>query len=327
MSEFNIIKRYLDALSIDDSVVLGVGDDAAVLECPAGYQLVQTVDTMVKGVHFDDSFAPEDLAHKLLHVNLSDIAAMGAQPKWATVALTLPSIEESWLARFSQYFHAHCQKYALNLVGGDTTQGSLSVTMNLTGIVKKGEFLTRHGAKAGDDIYVSGSLGDAALALSLVECSTALANQSEELEYISSLVNRLKRPTARLTLGEKLYGAASSCIDLSDGLIADLMHICEKSQCGARLFVEKIPLSAVYQEHFADSEIDLDFALNGGDDYELCFTVDKSKNKYIQNLKSISSCDISLIGEIFSTETPAITTILNGENYRCHRPGWEHFVE
>ena len=321
MTEFSIIQRYLSALSQDDTVVLGIGDDAAILDCPTGYQLVQTVDTMVKDVHFDDSFSPEDLAHKILHVNLSDIAAMGAQPKWATVALTLPSIEEDWLAKFSQYLHDHCKKYALNLVGGDTTQGPLSVTLNLTGIVKSGEFITRHGAKAGDNIYVSGSLGDAALALSL-------ANQSQELDYTHALLTRLKRPTARLTLGEKLYGLASSCIDLSDGLMADLGHVCEQSQCGAKLFVENLPLSEAYKNHFLTNKLDWDLALNGGDDYELCFTVEKSKNELIQDLKSDFSCDISLIGEMISTtDNNIVEPLLNGEHYQCSRLGWQHFAE
>ena len=280
MTEFSIIQRYLSALSQDESVVLGIGDDAAVLDCPAGYQLVQTVDTMVKGVHFDDSFSPEDLAHKLLHVNLSDIAAMGARPKWATVALTLPKVQEEWLARFSKYLHDLGNKYALNLVGGDTTQGPLSITLNLTGIVKSGEFITRSGAKVNDDIYVSGSLGDAALALSLVD-------QPQSKKSAAALVARLKRPTARLSLGERLYGVANSCIDLSDGLIADLGHICEKSQCGAHLFVEKIPLSEAYRERFLTKKLNVDYALNGGDDYELCFTVEKDKSNLIQTLSLI----------------------------------------
>lgn len=320
MAEFSIIQRYLSSLSQDGSVVLGIGDDAAVLDCPEGYQLVQTVDTMVKNIHFDDSFGPEDLAHKLLHVNLSDIAAMGAQPKWATVALTLPEIKEGWLEKFSRCLHQLCRDNALNLVGGDTTQGPLSVTLNLTGIVKKGEFITRDGAKDDDDIYVSGSLGDAALALSL-------SNGPLEEASIAPLVNRLKRPTARLNLGKTLYGIANSCIDLSDGLIADLGHICAKSQCSAKLFIENLPLSDAYRNQFSEDNLDMDYALNGGDDYELCFTVDKSKRDKIQSLKTLTSCDISLVGEICLTENPMVIPLLQGEKYQCNRQGWEHFAE
>lgn len=321
MAEFSIIQRYLNAVQQDDSVVLGIGDDAAVLECPEGYQLVQTVDTMVKGVHFDDSFSPEDLAHKLLQVNLSDLAAMGSQPKWVTVALTLPSVDESWLARFSECLHALCRKAALNVVGGDTTQGPLSATMNLTGLVRRGEFITRSGAEVGDDIYVSGSLGDAALALSLVD------KQLTNPQYREHLLSRLKRPTARLSLGNQLFGLASSCIDVSDGLMADLGHICERSQCGAQLFIEKLPLSDTYRRHFSDVNLDFDYALNGGDDYELCFTAEKSKRTKIQSLKFNSLCDISLVGEVVSSQNPEVIPLLKGQYYQCKRQGWEHFAE
>lgn len=320
MAEFSMIQRHLNAVHTDESVVLGIGDDAAVLDCPEGHQLIQTVDTMVLGVHFDDSFSPEDLAHKLLQVNLSDLAAMGAKPKWATVALTLPSMDESWLAKFGQCLHALCRDYSLNLVGGDTTQGPLSVTLNLTGLVKTGEFITRSGAQVGDDVYVSGSLGDAALALSLTD------SQRTSSQHQGQLFNRLKRPTARLDLGQRLFGIANSCIDLSDGLMADLGHICEKSHCGAQLLLEKIPLSPAFQQHFAKIELDYDFALNGGDDYELCFTAEKSKREQIQSLESTVSCDISLVGEIVDSHKPTVTPLLNHEKYECKRQGWEHFA-
>lgn len=252
-----------------------------------------------------------------MHVNLSDIAAMGAEPKWATVALTLPAVEEKWLAKFSECLHRLCQENTLNLVGGDTTQGPLSVTLNMTGIVKRGEFITRDGAQIGDDIYVSGSLGDAALALD---------SQADSDQY-QQFIDRLKRPTARLFLGERLFGIATSCIDVSDGLMADLSHICKASQCGAQLFVEKLPLSITYRNYFSSGNLDRDYALNGGDDYELCFTANKSKNNEIQKLINVSSCNISLIGKMVMTEKNDVIPLLNGELYQCQLQGWQHFAE
>lgn len=298
MAEFSLIQRYLTQQHHDDSVVLGIGDDAAILNCPEGYQLVQTIDTMVHNVHFDDSFTAAQLAHKLLHVNLSDIAAMGAAPQWATVALTLPTVDEQWLSDFSATLYQQCQQYGVNLVGGDTTSGPLCVSLNLTGIVKRDHYLTRQQAQINDDIYVSGTLGDAALALHLGE------------QAATTLQQRLHTPTARVSVGQQLFGLANSCIDLSDGLLADLQHICQQSHCGANIWLENLPLSSAYQDYvLSQQQIQtnmasatviqpLDFALNGGDDYELCFTAAKNKRDEIQRLKKSLSCDISLIGEV-----------------------------
>ena len=236
MPEFKVIYKHLKSNFTDSSVVLGVGDDAAVLDVPSGYQIVQTMDTMVLDIHFDSRFSADALAHKLLHVNLSDIAAMGAEAKWATVSLTMPTLDENWLAEFSQGLSKRCRSFNINLVGGDTTSGPLSVTMNLTGLVKQGSFLTRSGALDGEDIYVSGFLGDAALAL------------TDKGKDNPVLMRRLFFPEARYQLGQSLIGIASSCIDLSDGLLQDLGHICRASCVSAQVHVEKLALSESYLE-------------------------------------------------------------------------------
>ncbi len=323
MAEFALLDSFLSKLPRDESVVLGVGDDAAVMTCPAGYQLVQTVDTMVSGVHFDGHFSPADIAHKLLHVNLSDIAAMGAKPKWATIALTMPSGDKQWLIDFSSALIQGCKENQLNLVGGDTTSGPLSISLQLTGLVADGKYLTRKQALVGDDIYVSGTLGDAALALALQADSSSVAPLNVNNEDREFLWQRLSRPQAQLRLGQALFGVANSCIDISDGLLADLGHICKQSGVGAELSIENLPLSSAYKNCF-ESEINYDYALNGGDDYQLCFTVSSGKSNVIQALIKDTSCKISHVGTIVADHQ--ITPYLKQKHYQCQRPGWQHFA-
>ena len=325
MSEFEIINKYIKLAEKDDSVIVGIGDDAAVLQVPEDSQIVQTMDTMVAGVHFDEHFSAEALAHKLLHVNVSDIAAMGAKAQWATVALTVPEINETWITEFSSALQQRCHDLNINLVGGDTTSGPLSVTMNLTGVVKQGEFLTRSGAKSGDDIYVSGFLGDAALSLTLDE----LAIQKHD----SDLRQRLEFPQARYALGHSLVRVATACIDVSDGLLADLQHICRASGLNAQVNVEDLPLSADYKHHFQSEELPIssDFALNGGDDYELCFTSSPENRDKIKLIGEQLQLNIARIGKIVEANMLENTTLvncyLNGEKYQCERHGWEHFSQ
>ncbi len=321
MTEFKLINKYINRAKTDSSVVLGIGDDAAVLEVPEGYQMVQTMDTMVAGVHFDEAFSADALAHKLLHVNLSDIAAMGAIPKWATVALTMPDHNERWLDSFAASLQSNCALLGVNLVGGDTTSGPLTVSMNLTGIVKKGEFLTRSGARAGDDVYVSGYLGDAALAL-----TPEGVNQPQ-------LINRLRYPEARYLLGEQLYPHASACLDISDGLLADLGHICDQSDVSASVTVEALPFSKAYQAFFDQQQRPLnpDYGLNGGDDYELCFTAALEKRTDIKSLAMSLNYPVTRVGTIQPSSksakvgTPNVNCVLNGSAYECQRSGWQHF--
>jgi len=324
VSEFKIIDKYIKRANQDGSVALGIGDDAAVMDVPAGQQIVQTLDTMVLGVHFDSEFSADALAHKLLHVNLSDIAAMGAIPKWATVALTMSESDEQWIDDFAIGLQSRSELLGMNLVGGDTTSGPLSVSMNLTGIVNTGEFLTRSGAKEGDDIFVSGFLGDAALAL------TDQGKKQQEL------IKRLRYPRARLDLGQLLFGVATACIDLSDGLLGDIAHICEQSDLKARIEVEKLPLSTAYTHYFIEKSqnISPDFALNGGDDYELCFTANPTQYKTIKQIADQLDYPITKIGtmhkltpiDLTADAKERVICTYQSKVYQCQLDSWQHFA-
>ncbi len=264
LSEFSIIERFFTQSSFHNSdVKLGVGDDCALISVPSGYQLAITTDTMVENVHFFPDVAPEDLAHKLLAVNLSDLAAMGAKPLAVTLALTLPRVDEIWLTAFSRHFFNLAQQYNVDLIGGDTTKGALTLTLQAMGVVKNGKALKRSKAKIGDFIFVSGNLGDAGLGLKIKqgfasECQHAIA--------------RFNRPTPQIETGLKLVDVANACIDISDGLVSDLGHILQQSHVGAVLYWEKLPFSPSVQKYITQTGDDM-MPLIAGDDYELCFTV------------------------------------------------------
>ena len=324
MTEFKIINNYIKRASQDDSVALGIGDDAAVMDVPVGHQIVQTMDTMVFGIHFDDTFSADALAHKLLHVNLSDIAAMGAIPKWATVALTMPESDEQWIDEFARGLQSRSKLLGVNLVGGDTTSGPLTVSMNLTGLVKEGQFLTRRAANADDDIYVSGYIGDAALAL-----TDAGKNNPD-------LIKRLHFPQARLELGQQLFGTATACIDLSDGLLGDLTHICEQSELTAQVEVELLPISSAYKDYFTKQSLGFspDFALNGGDDYELCFTASPTQSETIQKIANQLDYPITKIGtmhkltsiDLLADAKEKVICTYQSKVYQCQLDSWQHFA-
>jgi thiamine-monophosphate kinase len=270
-SEFTLIYRYFSALGRGPAVDLSVGDDCAILRLGEGERLATSVDTLVSGVHFlEDSF-PEDIGFRAVSVAASDLAAMGARPLGMTVALTLPEADEFWLNSFSQGLAAAVSEYELPLVGGDTTRGPLTITVQVMGALPLGEGLLRSGAQVGDDIYVSGTLGDAAggLAFLLGECQFG----PDEAEF---LVGRFNRPRPRLALGQKLLGHASAAIDISDGLLADAGHIAAAS--GVKLVIEPglLPLSPALASCDADKQARL-WALTGGDDYELCFCLSPEK--------------------------------------------------
>ncbi|WP_069470888.1 thiamine-phosphate kinase [Candidatus Marithrix sp. Canyon 246] len=269
MSEFDLINRFFkQKFPTRKDVILGIGDDAALCTAPAGMQLVMAMDTLVEGVHFPIDTKPEDIAYKALAVNLSDLAAMGATPAWMTLALTCPKVDESWLARFSQGLLDLATAADISLIGGDTTRGSLTITIQVTGFVELA--LLRSAAKVGDGIYVTGTLGDAGLGLAAVEKRIKLAPEMQN--YAES---RLNKPTARLKESQNLIGIANACIDVSDGLVADLNHILTASKVGASLNVETLPLSKALQS--INRATALELALTAGDDYELCFTMPDHK--------------------------------------------------
>jgi len=265
--EFDLIRRYFqDATNRRDDVTLGIGDDCALLQVPPGQELAVSLDTLVCGRHFVQDVDPEALGHKALAVNLSDLAAMGAAPAWVTLGLTLPQADEHWLAGFMRGFGALAGEYGVQLVGGDTTRGPLAVTVQVHGFAPAGEALRRGGANSGDLVYLSGTVGDAGLAL--------LAQQGLYVRQgaLAHLVQRLDRPTPRVKLGIALRAYASAAIDLSDGLGGDLNHICEASGLGASLYLDRLPLSDAVRDYVAETG-DWSVPVSSGDDYELAFTI------------------------------------------------------
>ncbi|MCU7904488.1 MAG: thiamine-phosphate kinase [Candidatus Thiodiazotropha sp. (ex Epidulcina cf. delphinae)] len=317
-AEFDIIRRYFSALTPSrDDVDLGIGDDAALLLAPRGMGLALSIDTLVAGVHFFPDVSPASLGYKALAVNLSDLAAMGAEPAWATLALTLPQIDESWIAAFSQGFAALAGQYGVQLVGGDTTYGPMSITVQVQGFVPAGEGLRRSGARAGDDIFVTGSLGDAALALN------RLQRGLPEPPDAVLLKERLERPQPRVEAGLALRDVATSAIDISDGLLADLGRVLEASGVGARLELVNIPLSkAVAAEVHATGDWSIGVA--GGDDYELCFTLPPGRRSQVNELSGRLNLSMTRIGRI--EETPGLRCFgMDGGLWAPSHDGYEHF--
>lgn len=273
MNEFTLIQRYfLKKSRYSSNVCMGIGDDAALVIPPSNQPLAISVDTLIAGVHFPVDTAPQAIGFKALAVNLSDLAAMGAQPLWFTLALTLPTINENWLEKFSAGLFEIAQLYHVQLIGGDTTRGKeLSISIQIIGAVSPNQALLRSGAQLGDDIFITGTLGDAGLALAVL--------QNKMMDQICN-VDRLNYPTPRISEGLKLRGIANSAIDISDGLLADLGHILEMSgNIGATLFLNDLPLSKELQT--LKTEQAWQFALSSGDDYELCFTVSPDKTHLI----------------------------------------------
>jgi len=263
VDEFELIRRYFLRQTKSPVVATGIGDDGAVLRPQANKELVSVIDTMVAGVHFPKSMDASDIGYRVVVVNLSDIAAMGATPRWMTLALTLPEAQADWLERFADGLHEAAGEWGVQLVGGDTTRGDqLVVSVQMTGDVDPGNAIHRSGARAGDVIWVTGTLGDAAAGL------RQMSGKSQD----AFLVSRFARPTARVDVGMALAGVANAAIDISDGLVADLGKLLEASGVGAEIDIDNLPLSDSLLEA-EDREHALRFAMGGGDDYELCFTM------------------------------------------------------
>ena len=273
LSEFSLIQNYFSKQSLINPVNrLGIGDDCGLITVPEGYELAITTDTMVKGVHFFAGTDPRLLGHKLLAVNLSDLAAMGANPVSITLALTLPKVDESWLAGFSEGLFNLAKQYSVDLIGGDTTSGALTLTIQALGLVEKGRGLLRSAAKTGDLIFVTGTLGDAGLGLKI--------EKGYDCNSPQRALNRFHTPEPRIIEGLAIRNYANACIDLSDGIASDLRHILDKSMVGARLDWDKLPLTNEVKEYISATN-DWQLPLIAGDDYELCFTVSPEKAKLI----------------------------------------------
>jgi len=270
--EFELIARHFARRGANrEDVVLGVGDDAALLAAPAGCDLAIALDTLVEGVHFPRGFDARFIGHRALAVNLSDLAAMGAEPAWALLGLTLPAVDEPWLSGFSAGLDALARRHGVALVGGDTTRGPLTVSVTLAGTAPSGQALRRSGARPGDDLWVSGTPGDAAAGLAILEGRLPAQGRARD-----ALLARFQLPQARVALGVALRGIASACIDVSDGLAGDLAKLCAASGVGADVESRELPLSAGLCS-VATRDARLAFALGGGDDYELLFTADASQ--------------------------------------------------
>lgn len=316
IGEFEIIARYFTRASHDADVVLGVGDDAAVLAIDG--LLAVTVDTLVAGVHFPDGMAPHLLGYRLMAVNLSDLAAMGAQPRWCTLALTLPSADELWLDGFSRGLFELAERYGVSLVGGDLTRGPLTATLQLMGRVERDRLLTRSGGNVGDDIYVTGSLGDSSAGITLIKERSAAPSGSAA----AALKERFYRPVPRVGAGLALGPLATAAIDVSDGLVADLGHLCKASGCGAAIDVERVPISAELLSLFPPQEA-LAHALGGGDDYELCFTAPPSRAEDIETALEASGTLVRRIGQLVPGQE--VVCRRDGEPFAPPLRGYRHF--
>lgn len=319
MGEFDLIKRYFSRQNLQNDVLLSVGDDCAITQVPEGYRLAITTDTLVEGTHFLPSISASDLAYKSVAVNLSDLAAMGATPMWVSLALTLPEIREEWLAEFSQSLFAILDRYGVSLIGGDTTKGPLSITLTAQGFLPQEQGLFRHQAQVGDWIFISGYLGDSAAGLDLLLKNRKIENESDRY-----LVQRHLRPTPRVELGLALRAFSKTALDISDGLLADLGHILERSQVGAEIYLENLPLSRHLLNQYELEQAE-QFALTGGEDYELCFTVSEEKRTEMETILRSQSIKVTCIGKILPS-TSGLNLLRNGKKMDLPANiGFDHF--
>ena len=313
--EFDLIARIRQRAAIRSDVILGIGDDAALLCVPPGKQLVVAMDTLNAGVHFPADTAPADIGWKALAVNLSDLAAMAASPAWCTLSLSLPQPDAAWLDGFLDGFLALAAQHDVALVGGDTTRGPLSICVTAHGLVDPRGALLRSGARIGDDVWVTGTLGDAAGAL----------RQWQADGPVDALLRmRLDRPTPRVEAGLRLAGIAHACIDISDGLLADLGHVCRASRVGAQIDVDALPASEALLQTF-DIETRRELQTAGGDDYELCFTAPKTARLAVQDAMHASDLPVTRLGRVTGDAGKLVLRDGDGIEWLPPRAGYVHF--
>ena len=320
MKEFNVIEYFFKAKSIQrKDVIIGIGDDGAVTQIPQGQALVTTTDTLVSGVHFLADTPPHAIAQKAIAVNLSDLAAMGAQPAWMSLSLCLPEVDEDWLEDFSNGLQEHAEYYSVQLIGGDTVKGPLVITITAQGFVPFEQALTRSKAKPGDSVYVTGTLGDAGLGLHIAQKKIAVNNVLNQ-DY---LLNRLNYPTPRLLVGTSLRRIASSCIDISDGLVSDIKHILKASQCGATVHVDKLPISNALKESVTYNQA-ICYALSAGDDYELLFTVSEEQKGHLERTLANANVHATYIGQL-NGSVGKLELRQADKPFEYSSEGYEHF--
>lgn len=315
ISEFELIERFFARQSCKNSNIrLGIGDDCALLSIPDGFELVVTTDTMVENVHFFADTDPEKLGHKLLAVNLSDLASMAAQPFAVTLALTLPEVNEDWLDAFSKGFFQLANKYSVDLVGGDTTSGPLTLTLQAMGLVPAGQALKRSSARSGDLIYITGNIGNAGLGLKIEHGF----NSADDLV----MRHHLNHPEPRVKIGLSLRSLATACVDISDGLVSDLGHILQASNAGACIEWNRLPFSSAVV-NYIETTGDWEMPLTAGDDYELCFTLPQEKKEQFEILLARMDCVCTMIGMIETR--PGLRLCKEDKTEILKMKGFEHF--
>jgi thiamine-monophosphate kinase len=316
-SEFELIAKYFTRPA--RTAALGVGDDCALLRPPAGLVLALTTDTLCEGTHFLPGADPRRLGHKALAVNLSDLAAMGADPRWFLLAIALPDVDEAWLEAFADGMFAIADAYAIELIGGDTTRGPRTITITALGTLPAGYALRRDAAQAGDDVWLSGSTGDAALGLAHLKGRVALAPDAA-----ARCVERLEAPVPRVALGQRLRGIAAAAIDVSDGLLADLGHVLERSKVAAEVDFEALPRSADLRA-CADRTLADECLLAGGDDYELVFTAGTDKRAAVEAAGRAAGVPVTRIGSIVAGAQAVRLLDRAGRPLDVGRRGFDHF--
>jgi len=315
--EFDLIARHFTRAT--PGAVLGVGDDCALLAPTPGMQLAVSSDMLLEGRHFSPQDSPAGLGHKSLAVNLSDLAAMGATPRWATLAIALPEENDAWLAAFARGFFRMADQHGIELVGGDTTRGALTLSITVIGEVPPGQALRRDGAQAGDDVWVSGVIGSAALALAYRQGRLSM----EQIDA-AKVLPALYLPTPRVELGIALRGIATSAIDISDGLLGDLGHILERSNIGATIEFATLPTLPVVQNYLHEA-VARDCVLAGGDDYELCFTAPVDRRDAVAAAAQSAGVTVTRIGRI-SAEPGLAVIDADGQPLPFEHTGYDHFA-
>ncbi|OEF23916.1 thiamine-phosphate kinase [Vibrio rumoiensis] len=330
--EFNLIDKYFAARQSNrDDVQLSLGDDCALLTVPQGYQLAVSTDTVVLGTHFLSDADPADVAYKALMSNISDLAAMGATPAWLSMAISMPEPNEDWLAPFCDSLFALADEHNLQLIGGDTTKGPLTISFTIQGFVPQGKALMRSGAQVGDWIYVSGALGDSHAGLEVI-----LDKSKAEKPFAKHLVRQHFRAQSRIDFAQSLLGIASSCIDISDGLISDIKHILKASRVNAKVHIDKLPVSDELIAFYGNSTQARNTALMSGEEYELCFTIPQKHKAMFDELMAGSDTKAHCIGQIVSRDDIEDTsasfiqflrndTPISNEEKASIQQGFDHF--
>ena len=318
LHEFDIIERFFQRDKKRSDIVVDSGDDCAVVALPAGNELVFTMDTLIAGTHFLENTAPEDIGYKALAVNLSDLAACGANPRFVTMSIALPQADESWLEKFCDGFYHLADQYDVALVGGDLVRGNLSITIQAHGFIPQGKCLKRRGAKIGDIILVTGYPGHAAMGLNIAREKCLVAPEKR-----APFLQAMRRPTPRVATGIMLRDFATSCIDVSDGLCQDLSHIMRQNDCGININIDTLPISAMTDVGISKEQA-IHYALSGGDDYELAFSLPVEHYEVVERILQRMKVPFTVIGQIVPEKRFRLFDD-NNQDFELMQNGFQHF--